>query len=279
MTNTGAEAAKDMEATLKTKLTQLERAKERTSNVLGTNKESTIARQIENFKEIITEVNKWYRAVEAQKIAAELSGEEIDQQSRGIEAKIEEADEKIEILQGWIANKRVMRESKEQEERMQFEIKLHETKLKLQEVLRAKTDSHDKGSSEQPISQAKLPKLVITKFDGSYMDWMRFWGEYSETIDKTNIAPVTKFTFLRELLCEKAKKTIEALPHTAEGYNRALSLLKDRFGKESEIVKAYVKAILDLPHVPTANARKIHDFYEKLAYNVVFGNVKPITSR
>ena len=208
-----------------------------------------------------------------------MSGEEIDQWSRGIEAKIEEADEKIEILQGWIANKRVMRESKEKEERMQFEIKLHETKLKLQEVLRAKTDSHDKGSSEQPISQAKLPKLVITKFDGSYMDWMRFWGEYSETIDKTNIAPVTKFTFLRELLCEKAKKTIEALPHTAEGYNRALSLLKDRFGKESEIIKAYVKAILDLPHVPTANARKIHDFYEKLAYNVVFGNVKPITSR
>ena len=99
---------------------------------------------------------------------------------------------------------------------MQFEVKLHETKHKLQEVLRAKTDSHDKGSIEQPISQAKLPKLVITKFDGSYMDWMRFWGEYSETIDKTNIAPVTKFTFLRELLCEKAKKTIEALPHTAE---------------------------------------------------------------
>ena len=70
------------------------------------------------------------------------------------------------------------------------------------------------------------------------------------------------------LLCEKATKAIEALPHTSEGYNRAVAILKDRFGKESEIVKAFVKEILDLPNIPTANAKRIHEFYEKLAYSV-----------
>lgn len=58
---------------------------------------------------------------------------------------------------------------------------------------------------------------------------------------------MTKFAYLRELLDFKVRKTVEALPHSAEGYNRAVSILKDRFGKESEIVKAYVKEIIELP--------------------------------
>ena len=150
---------------------------------------------------------------------------------------------------------------------MQFEIKLHETKLKLQEDLQLKIGSLNQ-SAEMPASQAKLPKLVITKFNGTYADWPRFWGQYSESIDKSSVPPVTKFTYLRELLDARVRKTIEALPQTAEGYNRALSTLKDRFGKESEIVKAYVKEILDLPYTPTGNPKRIHEFYDKLSYSV-----------
>ena len=78
--------------------------------------------------------------------------------------------------------------------------------------------------------QAKLPKLMITKFDGTYMDWPRFWGQFTEAIDKTSVQPITKFSYPRELLYFKVKRTIEALPFTAEGYNRAKSILNERFG-------------------------------------------------
>ena len=61
---------------------------------------------------------------------------------------------------------------------------------------------------------------------------------------------------------------MEGLPHTAEGYNRAVSILKDRFGKEGEIVNAYMKKLLDLPRIPTPNARKMHEFFDKLSYCV-----------
>ena len=149
---------------------------------------------------------------------------------------------------------------------MQFEIKLHETKLKLQDDLQTKAQVKSPGVTA--ASEAKLPKLVISKFNGTYADWPRFWGQYSETIDKSNVPPVTKFAYLRELLDAKVRKTIEALPHSAEGYNRAISILKDRFGKESEIVKAYVKDILELPYTPTGNPRRIHEFYDKLSYSV-----------
>jgi hypothetical protein len=88
------------------------------------------------------------------------------------------------------------------------------------------------SGSKQNI-EAKLPKLHITKFNGTYAHWPRFWNLFSETIDKSGISPINKFAYLQELLCDKAKRSIEALRHTAEGYNRAISILKDRFGKES----------------------------------------------
>ena len=109
---------------------------------------------------------------------------------------------------------------------------------------------------------------MITKFDGSFMDWPRFWGQFSETIDKTSVAAITKFSYLRELLDSKIRRTIETLPFTAEGYNRTKSILTEKYGKESEIVKAYTKEILELPSIPNYNQKKISEFSEKLTYCV-----------
>ena len=96
------------------------------------------------------------------------------------------------------------------------------------------------------------------------MDWPRFWGQFTETIDKTSVAPITKFSYLRELLDPKVKGTIEALPFTVEGYNRTKSILKEKFGKDSEIIKAYTSEILGLPTITGANPNKISGFSEKL---------------
>ena len=99
------------------------------------------------------------------------------------------------------------------------------------------------------------------------MDWPRFWGQFSEAVDKSTIAPISKFTYLCELLEPSVKRVVEALPFTPEGYNRVKSILKDRFGKESEIEKAYVKEILELPHITSPSPKKIGEFYEKLSYS------------
>ena len=42
----------------------------------------------------------------------------------------------------------------------------------------------------------RLPKINITLFDGSYMDWPRFWGQFTETVDKAHIAAINKLTYL-----------------------------------------------------------------------------------
>ena len=100
------------------------------------------------------------------------------------------------------------------------------------------------------------------------MGWPRFWGQFTETVGKSNIAAINKFIYLCDSLSMKVRRAVEALPYTPEGYNRAKAILKDRYGKNSEIIKAYVKEIVDLPHISSANPKKIAEFSEKLNYCV-----------
>ena len=172
------------ESTLETKLKQLKRTEDKTDGILTSGKQSTISRQLTNLKELLTEVENARRTVEGEKIAAEVSDDEISTWNDEINARIEEADGRIETLEEWLMKRKTEAENQEREEKMQFEIKLQETKLKLQENFQLKTGNQTL-SAETPVSQAKLPKLVITKFNGTYADWPRFWGQYSESIDKT----------------------------------------------------------------------------------------------
>ena len=62
--------------------------------------------------------------------------------------------------------------------------------------------------------------------------------------------------------------TIDGLPFTTEGYKRAKTILKSRYGRDSEIVNAYVQNIVSLPTIKGADVVKIDDFYEKLIFSV-----------
>ena len=72
------------------------------------------------------------------------------------------------------------------------------------------------------------------------MNWPKFWGQFSEAIDKSSVAPITKFTYLLELLEPQVKPCVEALPFNTEGYNQAKAILQEKYGKESEIIKINV---------------------------------------
>ena len=41
----------------------------------------------------------------------------------------------------------------------------------------------------------KLLKLTITMFQGTHLDWLRFWNQF-----ETEITQVAKFSYLKELL-------------------------------------------------------------------------------
>ena len=140
------------------------------------------------------------------------------------------------------------------EQRLRYEKKIEESRKEIQ--------------SKQQTSNAKLPKLVITPFKGTFTDWLRFWNQFGAENDAADVSPVTKFSYLKELLEPKVRSAVDGLPLTSEGYERAKNILKTKYGKESEIVNAYVNNIMALPATHGANPNKISEFYEKLSSNV-----------
>ena len=121
---------------------------------------------------------------------------------------------------------------------------------------------------ESTVRTAKMPKLVISKFDGTPQDWVRFWGHSGSQIDSSHKQPITKFSYLKELVDVKVRKLIDGLPFTDEGYLKAKALLEKRYGQTSEVVGAYVRNILELPTIRERDVTKIHKFFEKLLFNV-----------
>ena len=216
---------------LETKLTQLGIGLKRTSTILDAGKSESIKRHLETLQTIVKETDQCKRTVEEKKIAKNEDISKINEWNDQIDGKLEEADNEVKRLQEWLDEKERAQKFVAQEEQFKFEVKLHEKRLEMEAEL-ANIPKPKTGTREceefSSKTQAKLPKLVISKFEGSVMDWPRFWGQFTEAIDKSSIAPISKFNYLCELLSPKVKCCVEALPFSAKGYNRAKSVLQDK---------------------------------------------------
>ena len=72
-----------------------------------------------------------------------------------------------------------------------------------------------------------------------------------------------ELTELKEFVIPKDRKSMDGLPFTPEGYEKAKSVFKEHYGNDRKVEKAYVKDILDLPDVSGNQSPKIQ-FYEWL---------------
>ena len=127
------------------------------------------------------------------------------------------------------------------EEKAQEQLKYDKEKFELQFIYEKKLN--EEREKLKPIEQGsqkpnvRLQKLQITKFDGTHTDWLRFWNQFEAEIHAADIPAVTKFSYLKELVVPKVRISIQGLPFTTEGYERARNILKTRYGKSSEIVQ------------------------------------------
>ena len=89
-------------------------------------------------------------------------------------------------------------------------------------------------SNEQ---SGKLPKLLLTKYNGALENWLAFWNKFEVEINSQDLPGVTKFAYLKELEETHVQKGIDGLPFTTEEYEPAKNILKTNYGKISEIIK------------------------------------------
>ena len=180
-----------------------------------------------------------------------------------------------------------LREAKDEEEkkeeekrkrRYEEELKLEEAKMEVKRDYEKKIEE-DRSKSPKEIG-AKLPKLNITRFQGTHLDWLRFWSQFETEIDKAGLTQVAKFSYLKELLNPKVRASVDGLPYNTEGYERAKSILKTKYGKPSEVSNAHMQGIIALPTIQGSQPVKIHEFYGRLVTNVqaleTMGKIKDI---
>ena len=255
---------------METRLKQLSLVVKRSQCIIQSGKRVAIKRHLEALQTTAKEASKCKLALEAIKIAEKEEQTVIDEWSKQIDENFDAANEATMRHEKWLADADKAEQFVTQQEQLKFELKLHEKKLQMQaELTKSSVQKPEIQEREHFMTQsAKLPKLVTSKFDGSCMNWPKFWGQFSEAIDKSSVAPITKFTYLLELLEPQVKRYAEALPFNPEGYNRAKAILQEKYGKESEIIKCYVKEILDLPNITGTNPHKVAEFHDKLSHSV-----------
>ena len=238
--------------------------------MLNAGKRVAIKRHLAALQTTANEANECRRTTEAFKIENKEELSKIKEWSDELDLKFDVAHAAIQNLENFFAEAKEAKMFVTHEEELKHQKFLHEEKTKMQTESSSapKVQMECKESGVFSPATVKLPKLVIAKFNGSVIDWPKFWGQFSEAVDKSTLAPITKFTYLLELLEPNVQRSVESLPFSPEGYNRAKVILKDNYGKESEIAKCHVKEILDSPNISGTNPRKITNFCDKLTYSV-----------
>ena len=253
----------------------------KTTGIVGKANTEGIERHRDALRAIVKRIESVKTQIEQAKLESGVQVDELAKWSAGVEAQQATVDEEITYLSQTLVqiNYKASLEAKKCEEelaerdrdkQLQFERAQLEQKLEFEKKMEEarKSNMGQVAASPAPVKSAKLPKLVITKFSGELTDWPRFWNQFEAEIDRTEVAAVTKFSYLKELVGPKVKTAIDDVPFTTEGYQRAKNILKSKYGQMSEIVNAYVQNIMALPVITGSHPRKIHEFYEKLLFNV-----------
>ena len=255
------------------KLHMLKFTQEDTKRILEGNKIKAIERHAKVYENLIEQAHNIKVEVQQSKIEKGDVPEEVREWSREIEGKISVFEVAVEEIKERIVSEHTKVKSEEEKieqekRRQQFEqeLKFEETKLEMkQEYVKRLEETRTKSPTKG--NNAKLPKLVITKFQGTHLDWQRFWGQFETEIDKAEISQVAKLSYLKELVVPKVRAFIDGLPFTTEGYERAKSILKTTFGKASEVANAHMQAIIALTIIKGSQPKKIHEFFETLVTN------------
>ncbi|GFT48818.1 putative RNA-directed DNA polymerase from transposon X-element [Trichonephila clavipes] len=94
----------------------------------------------------------------------------------------------------------------------------------------------------------KLPKLELRKFRGEPKDYLAFWSQFEKIHMDATIAEEDKFQYLLQCLVpdSKAARLVSSFPPTKNNYLKAITQLKERFGRDELLVQIYVRHLLSI---------------------------------
>uniref|UniRef100_A0A914MLY7 CCHC-type domain-containing protein n=2 Tax=Meloidogyne incognita TaxID=6306 RepID=A0A914MLY7_MELIC len=112
----------------------------------------------------------------------------------------------------------------------------------------------------------RLPELKMDPFYGDPKKWLTFWQMFSTNIDQRPMDNIRKMRYLLTFLQGPAKDLVAGFVLTNENYNRALDLLKSRYGNSRAITEALESELMNLtpPNDSSHSLRAFVDSLEKI---------------
>ncbi len=103
---------------------------------------------------------------------------------------------------------------------------------------------------QRNITQVKLPKLNMIRFEGDPKDWMSFWDSFEGSVHtRRDLSDRDKFDYLRGLLDKEPKDLIKNHEMDSANYKAAIQLLKERYGDRERISRIHYNALMNIKPV------------------------------
>ena len=123
---------------------------------------------------------------------------------------------------------------------------------------------YDTNFTTKLATMQNLPRIKISNFNGSALDWLNFVVEFREVIhEQPYINGSQRMSYLIQSLSGDAKRSVMGLSHDWKGYVCGLKRLKLLFGQRATIVHAHMEHIMQL-HVKDSDTETLSVFYYSL---------------
>ena len=197
---------------LKAKLQLLELTHEKTEGITSNRITEKIRRHKEALQSIVIGAEEIKRDVEQAKLEGGDALDKVKEWGKEFEWKIDAADTEITVLEERVKRMVADAENEERETKETLLARQREEQLKFERQQLEQKAEFEKEKVASPSKQnVKLPKLVITKYNGALENWLAFWNKFEAEIDKTGLPAVTKLAYLKELVEPRVRKGIDGL--------------------------------------------------------------------
>ena len=103
-------------------------------------------------------------------------------------------------------------------------------------------------------------------FDGDIIKFRGLWDQFQSAIhNNDDLSDIEKFTYLKSLLFHTAAELVSGLALSSTNYEKAVELLKERFGITQTLISAHMDALVRIPRVENiAHVTKLRAIYDTL---------------
>jgi hypothetical protein len=109
------------------------------------------------------------------------------------------------------------------------------------------------------------PTINLPNFNGNYTDWTPFYESFRSLIhENNNLEKIQKLHYLRSCLGAEARRTINTLAVSADSYDTAWHLLKERYQNKRLIVQHHIHGLFNLPQITKPSPSSLRDLTDKL---------------